>query len=113
MIKPISENQRALAYELLRVLRPRLSREDFDHIYENSSKNDQYKLVGYYDNERLVGVVGFRVLYDLVHLKHLYIDDLVVHPDHQRRGIGATLLEYVQQQARALNCTRLRLCTGS
>src|SRR5688500_4380306 len=112
MINQISENQLDAAFELLQPLRPRLSREDFFRIYEQASKNDQYTLAGYFENERFVGLAGFRVLYDYVHLKHIYIDDLVVHPDYRRRGVGALLLDYVQQQAQALGCTRLRLCTG-
>ena len=38
-------------------------------------------------------------------------EDLVVHPDHRKQGIGAKLLEYVIGQARAEGVLRLTLLT--
>lgn len=38
-------------------------------------------------------------------------EDLVVHPDYRKQGIGARLLEYVIEQARADGVLRLTLLT--
>ena len=38
-------------------------------------------------------------------------EDLVVSPDHRKQGIGAKLLEYVVEQARAQGLLRLTLLT--
>jgi len=33
-----------------------------------------------------------------------YLEDLVVHPDHRRRGVGRRLIEALQLRARELGC---------
>jgi ribosomal protein S18 acetylase RimI-like enzyme len=42
----------------------------------------------------------------------LYIDNVAVHPDHQRRGIGDLLLAFTEQQARAMGLHKLTLLTN-
>jgi GNAT superfamily N-acetyltransferase len=44
--------------------------------------------IGAWDGERLIGFA--RVISD--HRLHAYIDDVVVHPDYQRQGVGRELL---------------------
>ena len=39
------------------------------------------------------------------------LEDCVVHPDYRRRGIGAALLGYVLEQARAAGALRVMLLT--
>lgn len=46
---------------------------------------------GAYEEATLVGLV--RVLSDDAHI--LYIQDILVHPDHLRKGIGRALLDHV------------------
>ena len=36
-----------------------------------------------------------------------HVDSLYVHPDFQRRGVARALLQYVEQQARAIHVSRL------
>lgn len=42
----------------------------------------------------------------------LKLDKLYVHPDRQRRGYGAMMLESVLARARSLGCTRLMLAVN-
>jgi N-acetylglutamate synthase-like GNAT family acetyltransferase len=44
--------------------------------------------IGAWDGERLIGFA--RVISD--HRLHAYIDDVVIHPDYQRQGVGRELL---------------------
>lgn len=53
--------------------------------------------------------MGYRVLWDFVRGKHLYIDDLV--SKEKSKGHGKRLLDYAEEKARELNCSGgLRLC---
>ena len=61
---------------------------------------------------RPVAVMGWRILHDIVHGRHLYIDDLVVTANARSQGWGARFLEHAENQARSLGCQGLRLCTG-
>lgn len=42
----------------------------------------------------------------------LYIDNIAVHPDFQRRGIGDRLLSFAEEQARAAGLRRMSLLTN-
>ncbi|MBR5310774.1 MAG: GNAT family N-acetyltransferase [Oscillospiraceae bacterium] len=58
--------------------------EMLEHAFEHS-----LKILGAYDNEMLVGIIravgdGYSVL---------FIQDILVHPEHQRNGIGTKLLD--------------------
>lgn len=58
------------------------------------------------------GLLGYHVSYDVFWGKTLYIDDLVVEPNHRSAGIGAHLVEHAKREARALECDHIRLCSG-
>jgi len=45
---------------------------------------------GWYDRKQLLGVMGLQPVRDTTLIRHAY-----VHPDHQRRGMGGTLLEHL------------------
>ena len=42
----------------------------------------------------------------------LYIDNLAVHPDHQGRGIGDSMLQFAELKARERDLNRLTLVTN-
>lgn len=111
-ISEIKENEIGSVFELLRELRTTLTREDFYAIYAAAKKADQYTFYGYFINQECVGLMGLRFLQDFVHHQHLYIDDLVVKKDFRSKGVGAILLEFAEDLAKAKSCTGLRLCTG-
>ncbi len=99
-------------FPILRELRTDLSFQDFTRLYEEAKRRDDYKLVGVYDTDRCVAVMGYRILFDFVHGKHLYIDDLVVTATQRSGGLGAKLLTFAEKEAQELGCQGLRLCTG-
>lgn len=99
-------------YPILKELRENLTFQDFISIYEAAKENDHYTFIGAFDDERLIAVMGYRILFDYVHGKHVYIDDLVTTVSYRSKGIGAKLLKYAEAVAKELNCKGLRLCTG-
>lgn len=99
-------------YPVLKELRTSLSWDDFVSIYEQAKERDHYRLVGIDNGGELIAIMGYRILNDFVHGKHLYIDDLVTTAKCRSSGMGATLLEFAEQEAKRLQCKGLRLCTG-
>ena len=100
------------AYPIVRELRTELESAEFEKLYVAANRADSYRLVGAFENGECIGVIGFRVLHDLVHGRHFYIDDLVVSQEHRSRGIGAKLLQYAEETAARADCRKLRLSTG-
>ncbi|MEA9357411.1 GNAT family N-acetyltransferase [Bacteriovorax sp. PP10] len=100
-------------YPLLTELRTHLTYENFLDTYHHAHKNDQYELVGFFEEETVIALIGYRVLYDFVRGRHLYIDDLITSETVRSQGIGARILEFAEERAKELKCTGgLRLCAG-
>lgn len=99
-------------FPAMKELRPNLSERQFFKIYAKANKINGYKLVELELEQRIIATMGFRVLYDYVHGKHLYIDDLVTVASERSKGHGAKLLKHAEKIAADLECKSLRLCTG-
>ena len=101
------------SFQLLWELRPHLTWENFMLVYEEAHTKDQFELVGFYEDNILVGLIGFRFLTDFVRGRHLYIDDLVTRESKRSSGLGKVMLDYAIEFARTHNCPGgLRLCAG-
>lgn len=111
-IREISPDEIKSVYLVLKELRPHITEEQFVTIYNHARTADEFTFYAYFDNGQCLGLMGLRYLYDYVHQFHLYIDDLVVIPQQQSRGIGAKLLKFAENLAQEKKCTGLRLCTG-
>jgi len=99
-------------FGVLRELRTDLSWEVFLKIHREAVASNGYTFTAAWADNRIMAVMGHRVLHDFVHGKHLYIDDLVVSADYRGRGIGAQLLEEARHIAIEKGCGLLRLSTG-
>ena len=74
-------------------------------IYQNLVQQENYLILGYFDDEQLVGVV-------YVHRRdeHIYyIDDIVVTNEYRNKGIGSALLQYVEELAVKENIDSIEL----
>jgi ribosomal protein S18 acetylase RimI-like enzyme len=98
----------------LRELRTELSLSEFHAIYKQASSRDGFQLMAATDDDdSIVGIMGYRILFDFVHGKHLYVDDLVTTEAKRGSGIGAKLLQEAEKIAQVQRCVALRLCTGT
>jgi len=93
-------------------LRANLDMESFLRLYKEAQLRDDYKIVGLVRDDYCYALMGYRLLFDFVHGKHLYIDDLVVTKDLRGQGLGKLLMDYAVTEAGKENCQGLRLCTG-
>lgn len=104
------------AFPLMKQLREHLNETQFVDLVQSAMRDSRYQLLAFFpDNGSgpCQGLMGYRILTDLVHGRHLYIDDLVVDEKSRSHGLGAKILAKAKEIARAENCKRLRLCTGA
>jgi len=99
-------------FPVIKQLRPHLSLADYLSIYDEAHHKNGYEIVAIEENQKIVAVMGYRILSDYVRGKHVYIDDLVSNELMRSKGLGAELLKYAESVARSMNCKSLRLCTG-
>jgi ribosomal protein S18 acetylase RimI-like enzyme len=108
-----SDDNKKDFYDLLKHLRMELTFIEFESIYNEAKASTQYELIGVELDNQLVALMGYRILFDFVHGKHLYIDDLVTSTEMRSKGFGAKLLGHAEKIASSLGCRRIRLCTGT
>lgn len=101
-----------IAFPLMSQLRESLGEDEFIYLVQTAKKESGYCLIGCYQDQFLIGLLGFRILTDLVHGRHFYIDDLVVDVNQRSQGIGEQILKYCEKLADENSCKKLRLCTG-
>lgn len=99
-------------FPVMKELRPHLTFDDYISIYEDAHRSDGFEIVAIEEDNKILAVMGYRILSDYVRGKHVYIDDLVSSESARSKGLGAELLKYAEGLAKDLNCTTLRLCTG-
>jgi hypothetical protein len=76
-------------FDLLKDMRTHLSFEEFQKRFNEVRKADNYTMIGIEENDQIVALIGYRILHDFVHGKHLYIDDLISAATHRSKGYGA------------------------
>jgi len=107
-----TEEQAVQVFPVMRELREALDVDGFLNLLEAARRESGYRLLGAYENDQCLGLMGYRVLTDFVHGRHLYIDDLVTSKERRSQGLGSHFLERAKHIARLEGCGRLRLCTG-
>jgi ribosomal protein S18 acetylase RimI-like enzyme len=106
-----AEAEVAACFELMRQLRPHLGSErEFVERWRLQIA-ERYRLLAIWQDQRPVALAGYRTQDNLVHGKHLYVDDLVTDKALRSCGYGRILMERLMAEGRALNCTKLILDT--
>ena len=102
----------AACWPVMHQLRPHLaSVDEFKARVARQRANAGYRLFASMAGGRPVALAGFRVMDNLVHGLHLYVDDLVTDEALRSSGHGAALIKRLEQEAAALGCKRLTLDT--
>ena len=104
-------DQRA-SFELMRVLRPHLSDPDAYVAQLSRQTRQGYRLLAISNGQGMVGLAGYRELENLIYGRFIYVDDLVISPQLQGSGVGATLLNAVREEAVRRGCDHFVLDTG-
>src|SRR5699024_2008045 len=57
---------------------------------------DSYKLYGLFEDEHLVGLIGFKPMITLYYGRFVWVCDLVTDRDRRSEGLGEQLLQFVE-----------------
>ncbi|SDU45012.1 GNAT family N-acetyltransferase [Stappia sp. ES.058] len=100
-ITPIeAETDIVACFDLMQQLRPHLaSAAEFVSRWRRQAL-EGYKLVAIYDDGRPVALAGYRLQNNLMHGRHLYLDDLVTDGKRRSQGLGQQLLLHMQAVGR-------------
>jgi GNAT superfamily N-acetyltransferase len=97
-------------FPVMKELRPHLNEQEYLEIYRHAHAMDGYEIAAMEHKGEIVALMGYRILYDFVRGRHLYIDDLVSMEKMRSKGLGAEMLKQAEVIAKNLNCKSMRLC---
>jgi ribosomal protein S18 acetylase RimI-like enzyme len=106
-----SEQDARACFPLMRELRPHLASADEFVERWRRQQAASYRLLVLSEEGRAAALAGFRVQENLVHGRHLYVDDLVTSADRRGAGHGGALMDRLKQEAADLRCEKLQLDT--
>lgn len=92
-------------------LRPHLKPEDIRKMLPVLLQ-ENYQIIFVGDEKLAFSLAGFRTLNLFYSGKTLYIDDLVTHPLHRKKGYGEKLLNWLKEYARENNYDHFSLDSG-
>jgi GNAT superfamily N-acetyltransferase len=105
----VDEREAAACYPVMRELRPHLTSPEELAARWRRQTRDGYRLLAVWRGAAPVALAGFRLQENLLHGRHVHVDDLVASAAERRVGHGRRLLEQVAAEARALGCAKLTL----
>jgi GNAT superfamily N-acetyltransferase len=97
---------------VLAELRTQLTPESFAAIYAEGHPQGLRFTAAFDDDDRCVGVAGWRVVATTVAVRKLYVDDLVPSAAGRGRGVGRALLAELSRRAREASCRVIDLDSG-
>ncbi|MFL9866567.1 GNAT family N-acetyltransferase [Paraburkholderia fungorum] len=106
-IRRLAPAEWAAAFPLIAQLRS-LDRTEFLKRARLQSDSG-YELVGAFQGDTLIGVMGMRPVHTLARGPHLHVDDLVIDAAIRGSGAGRALMEYAETDARARGMTAVFL----
>ena len=110
-IKIASTDHVDLLIPALTELRPHRSPDEMKKmILQQFDEGFQIVFIG--EDEMAYAVAGFRTIHFLFSGKTLYIDDLVTHSMHQKKGYAGMLVEWIKNYARENDYDHLSLDSG-
>lgn len=88
---------------LLHVLNPAISDEILAGRLLAMVAQD-YRCVGIFDGEQLIGCAGLWILVKYYVGKHLEVDNVIILPEYRGQGIGKRLMQWIYDYARENDC---------
>lgn len=104
-----TDEQIAATWDVMRQLRPQLSRDEYVPRVRELMASDGYRLAALWVDGEVRAVAGFRFMDMLYCGRLLYLDDLVSDERARSRGYGRSLLEWLKEEGRREGCAELQL----
>jgi GNAT superfamily N-acetyltransferase len=89
---------------VLAELRTELTADAFASIYAEGHRQGLRFTAVFNDEERCLGVAGWRLIATTVARRKLYVDDLVTTASGRSQGVGGALLDELSERARSAGC---------
>ncbi len=102
----------AACWPVMRLLRPHLASAEAFADRVARQRTTGYRLSAVWEGNNVVAVAGWRVQENLLHGRHLFVDDLAALEARRGQGFGSMLLAALKVEGRLAGCDKLVLGTA-
>lgn len=106
-----TKNEIIECFNVLSLLRPQLSLDEFLSSVERMSESTGYKLAYLVEGE-IRAVAGIRISEWLHTGKYLEIEELITNERERSKGYGGQLFDWILEYAKEEGCNQVRLVSG-
>jgi len=104
-----SKEEMMLAHEVIKQRYAQMTPENFgEQIAEMIDKND-FKMIGAFVGDKIVGVAGYWVLCMLYCGRYIQVSSFIVDENQRGLGIGKLILREIEKIGRELECEKVIL----
>jgi GNAT superfamily N-acetyltransferase len=108
MISQVTEPEQL--YNLISELYLHINNQDiFTADFTSICNKSGYKVIGKYVNNKLVAILGYRMLYKFAFGKYIYIDDLITLHEYRSRGYGYQLIKWIKIESKKAGYNQIHL----
>ncbi|MCM3293024.1 GNAT family N-acetyltransferase [Paenibacillus sp. MER 180] len=114
-IRSITENDLLALSQLYRELMGQQTNQaKLEQVYRTIQHNEQYIILGAFDEEQLVGSLMGIICHDLVGdcKPFMVIENVIVSPVVRRQGVGKKLMQEIENMARQRDCYYIIFVSG-
>ncbi len=97
------------AYQLVSKRYEKMSKENFCNQISEMIAMNNFKMIGVFLDENLVGIAGYWVLRMLYCGKYLQVSSFIVDEEKRGLGIGKKILQELEKIAKKLDCQKIVL----
>ncbi|SYX82992.1 GNAT family N-acetyltransferase [Paenibacillus alvei] len=114
-IRSIKENELLALSQLYQELMGlQTNQSKLEQVYRTIQHNEQYIILGAFDEEQLVGSLMGIICHDLVGdcKPFMVIENVIVSPVVRRQGVGKKLMQEIENMARQRDCYYIIFVSG-
>lgn len=114
-IRSIKENELLALSQLYQELMGQQTNQlKLEQVYRTIQHNEQYIILGAFDEEQLVGSLMGIICHDLVGdcKPFMVIENVIVSPVVRRQGVGKKLMQEIENMARQRDCYYIIFVSG-
>jgi len=114
-IRSIKENELLALSEIYQELMGQQTNQSkLEQVYRTIQHNEQYIILGAFDEEQLVGSLMGIICHDLVGdcKPFMVIENVIVSPLVRRQGVGNKLMQEIENMARQRDCYYIIFVSG-
>ncbi|TQR45969.1 GNAT family N-acetyltransferase [Paenibacillus popilliae] len=114
-IRSIKENELlALSRLYQELMGQQTNQAKLEQVYRTIQQNEQYIILGAFDEEQLVGSLMGIICHDLVGdcKPFMVIENVIVSPLVRRQGVGKKLMQEIENMARQRDCYYIIFVSG-